>query len=152
VSEKQHTNFLGIEVKGDITRGDKRTAQRPLSDLEPLIRAVLDDPTIKAFGWTQYTPYYSDGEPCTFGVQTPWFLTTADPEPDDVDKLYDYEIHIYSDHPSLGRAGERFRRVQALSEAIDGGAFEYVLLEAFGDHAEVIVRASGITVDYYSHD
>jgi hypothetical protein len=45
------TNFLGIPVAGDINKGDKRTPQKPLSELEPLIRAVIDDPTIKAIGF-----------------------------------------------------------------------------------------------------
>jgi hypothetical protein len=160
VTEKSHTNFLGIEVKGDITRGDRRSPQRPLSELEPLMRAVLDDPTMKAFGWAQYTPYFNDGDSCTFSVGELWFLTVDDPDVEDVEDSYDYRVG-YSEHPSLGKAvssvysgpdEERFNRVRALSDAINGGAFEDVLLEAFGDHAEVIVKPSGITVDYYSHD
>ena len=38
------TNFLGIPVAGDITRGDKRAPQKPLSELEPLMRAVAGLP------------------------------------------------------------------------------------------------------------
>lgn len=170
---KQSTNFLGIPVKGDITGSERRTEQKPLSELEPLMRAVLDDPTMKAFGWSQYTPYFNDGDPCTFRVGTPWFLTVDDPDVDDVEDTYSYEID-YSEHPSLGKTEdtyegvwpdrkvvssiytgpdeERYKRVRALSAAINGGAFEDVLLEAFGDHAEVVVRPSGIRVDFYSHD
>lgn len=169
------TNFLGIPVEGDIAKGDKRVSQRPLSELEPLIRAVLDDPTMKAFGWAQYTPYFNDGDPCTFSASQPWFLTNADPDPDDVEDFYAYEISSYGDgHPSLGKkdgdwAGEwpnrklvnetyegpdedRHDRAKALSDAIDGGEFEDVLLESFGDHASVRVTAGGITVDTYCHD
>jgi hypothetical protein len=135
---------------------------------------VLDDPVITAFGWVQYTPYFNDGDPCTFSIGSPWFLTVHDPDPDDVENEYDYEVGTRSGHPSLGRCEyrhcdtwpfraavpgtytgpdpERFERVRALAEALDSGAFEDVLLEAFGDHAKVRVRASGITVDSYSHD
>jgi hypothetical protein len=169
----KHANFLGIPVDGDITKGDKRVPQKPLSELEPLMRAVLDDPTMKAFGWTQYTPYFNDGDPCVFSVGTPWFLTVNDPDPDDAD-MYEYEASAYRGHPSLGKREyeyrgtwpnrqaipgpyegpdeERFDRVKALSDAIESGAFEDVLLEAFGDHAQVTVRSAGITVDSYSHD
>lgn len=52
MTTKTHTSFLGIPVEGDITHGDKRTEQRPLSELEPLIRAVLGDDYIHSFGWT----------------------------------------------------------------------------------------------------
>lgn len=170
---KTRTNFLGIPVEGDIDKGSKRTPQRPIEELEPLIRAVLDDPTMKAFGWQQYTPYFNDGDPCTFRVNGAWFLTADDPDVGDVEDFYTFELD-YTDHPSLGKletewAGswpnrevvsetyqgpdeERYRRTKALSDAIIGGAFEDVLLEAFGDHAEVKVTASGITVDSYHHD
>jgi hypothetical protein len=171
----KHANFLGIPVEGDITKGDKRVPQKPLSELEPLMRAVLDDPTMKAFGWAQYTPYFNDGEPCVFSVGSPWFLTVNDPDPDEIEDHYDFEIG-YSGHPTLGkqdyewdnpRDWENRRKVygpyegshrasfmacNALADAIDSGAFEDVLLEAFGDHAQVTVRPSGITVDSYSHD
>lgn len=166
-------NFLGIPVAGSINVADKRTPQRPLSDLEPLMRAVLEDPTMKAFGWTQYTPYFNDGDPCVFGVSEPWFLTTDDPDPDDVADHFGFHVG-YSGHPSLGKreydyrgnwpdrvriplayegADEaRFDRVSVLSDAIESGAFNDVLLEAFGDHATVTVRASGISIDTYEHD
>jgi len=160
------TNFLGIPVEGDINKADERTPQKPLSELEPLIRAVLDDPTMKAFGWNQYTPYFNDGDPCVFRVNGPWFLTEADPDPDDVEDHYDFSMD--SDHPSLGKRvydwrnkvygpyegsdEARYDRVKELAGALEAGAFENVLLEAFGDHAQVTVRASGITVDFYSHD
>ena len=168
---KPNKNFLGIPVQGNINEGSKRQAQKPIEELEPLIRAVLDDPTMKAFGWRQYTPYFNDGEPCVFSVHQPWFLTDADPDPDDVEDNYQYELSSWSDgHPSLGQVKTqwsgtevvsadytgpdraRYDRVKALSDAIEGGEFEDVLLEAFGDHAEVRVTAAGITVDTYEHD
>lgn len=39
-----------------------------------------------------------------------------------------------------------------LSQAIQGGHFDNVLLDLFGDHCEVTVRRTGITIDEYSHD
>lgn len=29
-----------------------------------------DNPTIQSFGWTQYTPYWNDGDTCTFSANT----------------------------------------------------------------------------------
>ncbi len=92
-----HTSFLGIPVDGDINRSSDRTPQRPLSELEPLIRAVLADPTIHSFGWHQYTPYFNDGEPCVFSTGDVWIRTVDDvekPEPsqeqvDTLEKLRD---------------------------------------------------------------
>lgn len=178
------TNFLGIPVEGDITKPDRRTPQRPLAELEPLIQAVLADDTIDSFGWTQYTPYFNDGEPCTFSVGEPWFRTTADakpaqdPDSDDYDPDEDededdsYSVG-YGNHPTLGKrdydyVGSRGRervyrgyegpdearhdRCLALHTAIDSGAYDDVLLEAFGDHARITIRKDKIVVDEYSHD
>lgn len=164
---ESHTNFLGIPVEGDITRGDKREKQRPIEDLQPMLQAVLADPFIVEIGWKQYTPYFNDGDPCTFSINTPWCRTTADAEDAD-----GYDLEYGSGHPTLGdrgpwdskirdfaKASERTpevlksaKRVEALGSAIEGGEFEDVLLEAFGDHAEITVKATGITVKYYEHD
>lgn len=238
--ETERRSFLGIPVVGDVDMGgDDRTPQRPLEDLEPTLRALLNDPEFYAFGWTQYTPYFNDGEPCTFRVNSPWFLTRTDvvnllkdagrptekatpkdqarevllragldpdsllqpteappaeteteaeagaevdvaelPDfdalPDDWDEE-DYQVD-YGSHPSLGRRNwawtrrpgtneaekefnnyegtqeTRYDMAMALNTALDSGAFNDVLLTAFGDHAQVIVRASGISVDSYEHD
>lgn len=197
-SDKKTKNFLGIPVHGDITHGEKRAAQRPLEDLEPLIRAVLDDPYIHSFGWTQYTPYFNDGEPCVFSVGTPWFRTVDDAkaaaekraevktdghsnwdddDDDEDDWRDDGSLDVaYGHHPTLGKReyewdrprdyetrqkvwgayeGEHevsFMACVALSDAIGSDAFEDVLLVAFGDHCQVTIKATGITVDEYSHD
>jgi hypothetical protein len=157
-------NFLGIPVEGDYTTPSTRVAQRPIEELQPVMQAVLDDPTITEFGWQQYTPYFNDGDPCEFSVYGLWVRTDADA---DVDDLYDLEADN-REHPSLGRRPylwetreflpyegpdeARYLRVQALSGAIQGGAFENVLMEAFGDHASVTVRRGGIDVEFYEHD
>lgn len=162
-----HTSFLGIPVEGDITRGATRVEQRPIEELQPLLEAVLQDPFIDSFGWHQYTPYFNDGEPCEFTIYTPWFRTVNEI---DNTELEEYELEVGS-HPTLGTRGEWIpaertwerltltpevaassARCKALSDAVDSGAFEHVLLDAFGDHAGVTVRRDGITVEFYHHD
>jgi hypothetical protein len=141
-------SFLGVPVEGDVRPGVPRPVQRPLSDLEPVLRAILDDDDILSFGWTQYTPYYNDGERCVFDVDEPWFRTTADPHLDDeVDE--DFSISI---HPTLAGTPDRRRRCQALADAFETGEFDDVLLDAFGDHARVQVSRSGIILAKYEHD
>ncbi|MBC2903190.1 hypothetical protein [Streptomyces cupreus] len=162
-------NFLGIPVQGDITPGATRVEQKPIEELQPILQAVLDDPTIVEFGWRQYTPYFNDGDPCEFSAHGLWVRTTADEDAEE------YELEMWG-HRTLGKVttewaddpetkrrvvvsetyegpdGARYRRCKALGDAIDCGAFELVLLEAFGDHAEVTVRRDGIEVEFYSHD
>ncbi|RCH70525.1 hypothetical protein DT019_03275 [Streptomyces sp. SDr-06] len=159
-------NFLGIPVEGDYTAGSTRTEQKPIEELQPILQAVLDDPTIIEFGWRQYTPYFNDGDPCEFSVYGTWVRTAEDADTDD-----EYELEVDS-HRSLGKrpyrkdpeTGEygflpyegpdeaRYDRCRALSGAVEGGHFETVLLDAFGDHATITVRRDGIHVDFYEHD
>lgn len=164
-----HTSFLGIPVEGEITRSD-RMPQRPLSELRPLLTAVLDDDAVVEFGWQQYTPYFNDGDTCVFDAHSFWARTTSDADAQ-ADRR-DLEVGGYAGlHRTLGghrRADdgtypraelpyegadeERYVRVRALADAIEGGEFDDVLLEAFGDHATVTVRRTGITVEFYDHD
>ncbi len=160
-----HVNFLGIPVDGVITPSS-RVPQLPLEDLQPLLRALLEDDDIVEFGWRQYTPYFNDGEPCIFRISEFWVRTT-----DDVDQGAD-ELGVgryAGPHPTLGDIGRsgwgndavdlpyagtdepRYRRARALADAFDAGAFCDVLLEAFGDHAHVTVRRTGISVAFYEH-
>jgi hypothetical protein len=153
-------NFLGIPVEGTI-RTIRRVPQRPIEELRPLLEAVLGDERIAEFGWMQYTPYFADGEPCVFDVQSVW-ARTGDDAGTPVDDL---EVGKYAElHPTLGgirRGGGPkyvgvaepcYRRVRALADALHSGGFGDVLMDAFGDHASLTVRRTGITVDYYEHE
>lgn len=164
------SNFLGIPINGDITRGTDRVEQKPIEDLQPILQAVLDDPTIVEFGWRQYTPYFNDGEPCTFSAHGTWVRTTADEDADedvlemwghhtlgkvttewgDVDPETRQRVVLSTTYEGPDRA--RFDRCKALEAAVEGGHFEHVLLDAFGDHANITVRRTGIEVEFYDHD
>ncbi len=176
------TTFLGIPVDGDIVRGEHKAQQKPLEDLSPLIQAVLDDDGIACFGWTQYIPYFNDGDPCEFSVGEVWAARPEDlpdavtDDPDYFDKSslsISYSRHLgtydggdWIDNPGtdtgfprilvgatyVGPDQARYDRCQALADAIDSGAFDDVLLEAFGDHAEITVKRDGIQVEFYAHD
>ena len=172
------TNFLGIPVEGSIIRGEKREDQKPMSDLTPLFQAVLDDPNVARFGWQQYTPYFNDGEPCTFGVGALWadpvtlpnqFADVDEDEEDSWDyragveyddrwgtKEWDYEgdwpnrERVYREY--AGNYPETYVTLMALYNAFESGHYEDALLEAFGDHARIIVTREKILVDEYPHD
>lgn len=161
---EQTRNFLGIPVQGDITRGMDRKDQRPIEELQPILQAVLDDPSIVEFGWQQYTPYFNDGEPCTFSVSGTWVRTTADEDADE-DELemwghrslgkipgeFNEQTRKWESKPYEGPDEARYVRCKELEKAIEGGEFEHVLLDAFGDHAEITVCRDGIEIEFYEH-
>ncbi len=171
--------FLGIPVEGDINEGSKRTPQQPLEDLQPLLQALLDDDGIACFGWHQYTPFFNDGDPCVFSASSVWVARPEDldpeadeddePDTDGLDVSYCTHLGKYTggewvpdpENPGQkkkvgatyeGPDQDRYDRCLALNGAIESGAFDDVLLGAFGDHAEITIRRSGIQVEYYGHD
>jgi hypothetical protein len=167
MTKPERRNFLGIPVEGEITQGSSRVDQKPIEELQPLLQAVLDDPTVKEFGWRQYTPYFNDGDPCEFGVSGLWVRLEGVEDEEDSWELevensdhpighmpytYDRETRKYTNLPYEGPDEDRYYRVHALDSAIQGGAFEHVLLDAFGDHASITVRRGGIEVESYHHD
>jgi hypothetical protein len=180
-------NFLGIPIDGTVQAGSTRVEQLPREDFETIVAKILADEFFVDFGWTQYTPYFNDGDPCEFGTTGLWIRTVKDipvptgpftfqEEADDDDgpgDPSDFEID-YHTHPTLG--GQKWpngyrdsnnkpiegvyvgdheaewRLARELNAAIEGGHFENVLLDLFGDHCQVKVTRTGITIDEYSHD
>ena len=143
-------SVAGIAIHGDVQHGHRRPDQKPLEDLVPLFQAVLADPGVEEFIWDQYTPYFNDGDPCEFGIHGCYSLNSdavsLREEVGDFDK-WEYETGRY------GNANARIpESANALADAIEGGQFENVLLEHFGDHTEVTLKADGFHVEFYDHD
>lgn len=159
------TSFLGIPVEGTIQKSS-RVPQRPLSDLKPLLQAVLDDDNVAKFGWMQYTPYFNDGDACIFGVRSLWAVPAVVPDSDDDyhddvkyderwgkrQRTFNRKTLGYDAGPYIGPYEATYDRLIALSDALSSEAFDQVLYDTFGDHAEITITRSEIKVDEYDHD
>lgn len=175
MTDTARKNFLGIPISGQINAGERAVEQYPREAFEQIVRRFLDDPFFVEFGWTQYTPYFNDGDPCIFSANEIWVRTADDQKVLDEDgyEVDAYEVRErlgvnYGTHPTLGGreypngysnpavyAGTRESQwllARELNAAIEGGHFNNVLMDLFGDHCEVTVARTGITVDEYSHD
>lgn len=104
--------------------------------LEEQAKAIFAKyPELETFGWTQYTPYFNDGDPCVFGA------------------IVDYP-YINDDDSGFARAdGKRWEEramwdVAEFLRVLDNDTFR----DMFGDHALVTVSRDGVTVKEYSHD
>lgn len=97
-------------------------------------------PEILKFGWTQYTPYFNDGDACVFRYNDMYVCT--DPEAVD-ESIYEWEEMYGSNAKKYPELAE-FEKVLSSSEDI--------LLAMFGDHVQVTVTPAGIDVDEYEHD
>ena len=114
--------------------------------LKAEFKAFFDaNPTIKGIRWTQYTPHFNDGEPCTFSVGEfrYRFADTAQTEGDSEDGFLDSYSNKISDDKKLGE----------LLHVFEGAVNDNdVLLSVFGDHVQVTATRKGFDVEEHDHD
>jgi len=118
---------------------------------------MKEHPEVEALRWTQYAPYFNDGDPCVFGVNEPsvkLVVTEAsDEDPIDVDEdnddednegfLYRYELP--DGHDALQAD------LKILESAFEEA--ESVMQDIFGDGVQVTIGRDGeATVNEYEHD
>jgi len=117
-------------------------------------------PKLESFGWRQYTPYFNDGEECTFSAHVDEpdingtdgydanfeleFVTDYDGKQDPATKQYPKKLNDnYS--PEVAAAQ---KDVVEFLQNID----ESVLRDLFDDHVRVTVTRAGTDVEEYEHD
>jgi hypothetical protein len=106
------------------------------NDFPAILRPLFEsNPVVESISWTQYTPYFNDGDECTFGVNMELDINEK--------SIYDYDDDGYESMKSIQK---QFRTV--LEELPD-----QFYLDLFGDHAQITIYADGrIVVDEYDHD
>jgi len=92
-------------------------------------------PNLTRFAWTQYTPYFNDGDECVFGVNNYDIF---------INDLEEY----YCDREDKKELKDAKKEITKMLQSIDDDIF----YEMFGDHCKVIVTAKDITVKQYQHD
>lgn len=128
------------------------------------------NPGITAIIWTQYTPYFNDGDTCTFGVNEPYFTNANDEQMDDIASYGEYEgedegVWSESDwifcsdseyarerRANINLSGVDAASVAKLSQLIQSSDMEDVMEAMFGDHVRVVATREGFDVDEYDHD
>jgi hypothetical protein len=116
-------------------------------------------PVLKSFGWNQYTPYFNDGDACTFSAETdyPKIAFTSATESEDDDDEEDDECDEWSSYNARKKqeAGETLTAEESAGLAVlqflqlfDDDTYE----EMFEDHMSVTVTRDGTTTEEYSHD
>ena len=113
---------------------------------------------IESFTWTQYTPYFNDGDTCEFRVNSEPYING---EYIDECEWYDWRIKYYLrgdkeysnllvENPNLDiEANNVVNEFVGVIESIP----EEFLKDLFGDHAKVTIHKNGnVEVDEYEHD
>lgn len=127
-------------------------------------------PAITAVVWTQYTPYFNDGDTCEFSVNSPTFTNAPDPEnvrwgeyDGDEEGVFAVENVAYvmksdgdyykEDKEAINKAGGiDVDSCEAFKRMVCSSAMEDVMHAMFGDHVMVIATREGFDVQDYEHD
>lgn len=141
-----------LKAAAEMVKEAKRQARETAAALvKPTLQNFLkENPEIKTVMWTQYTPYFNDGEPCVFGVHEPEFLTV---KRDDFDYEAEGSVYISSYRGyqfNEGVSEATWKACLELKNTLND--LEDELGEIFGDHVAVIVNEDGVSVQEYEHD
>lgn len=128
------------------------------------------NPEVKAVVWTQYTPYFNDGEPCYFSVHDPSFSRLPPDETEigcygetDFEGAIDGSDHDYVEDTEAGPDKYGYKQYKKVARTPDPLApicddfweevfNEDLFLAAFGDHMQITATPDGFEVEDYSHD
>ena len=116
-------------------------------------------PEVKSFGWSQYTPYFNDGDECVFGVNEvdringySDYSDYADGEEDEEGENKQVNIYKNYDWDEKKSDPRSFEIVKTIRNFIDSIPKD-ILKEIYGDHCKVtIYRDGNFDVDEYEHD
>lgn len=143
--------FEALQAKSDALKAQMEELRKEAAAaMKPMLIAFMNEtPQVKAVKWTQYTPYFNDGDACTFSVNDPEFYFEGDDQEDEGHGIW-----------SIGRADCGPKPEQCSAETAEAcaafvkalGGMDDALETLFGDHCKVIVTAEGVEVDEYDHD
>lgn len=100
-------------------------------------------PSVKQMSWTQYTPWFNDGDECVFGVNDVELLGVNE-SGDEEDERCRWS-NKYKGFPLPDEAYE-------VAEKLQGTLSKDDLRDMFGNHVQVIVTREGVDVETYDHD
>lgn len=137
---------------------------------EALSAFFEEHPKVVAISWTQYTPYFNDGDACYFSVGEPSYLVEGmkygeegfdelcSGELADMWNNYGEEIQYYVDKDEDNEFGPDVKEAYAESKKDFDAVATFInrnedLMEhLFGDHVRVECTTKGIEVEEHEHD
>lgn len=114
------------------------------------------NPKLESFSWTQYTPYFNDGETCEFSANTD-YITVTDVDGNEEEEVSSWSVRHYSEK---GTDWQGNPYTPSELELAGVAACEFLaefededFLMMFGDHTRVTVFRDGrVESDDYDHD
>ena len=128
-----------IKAELDIFEAKKQELVRELRKEFPqlFLEQFQKSKCIESVSWTQYTPYFNDGEECVFSAHTNWL---------------DVNGEDYYNQDEIEGWNEGEEAIINEIKTVLGNIPEDFLKELFGDHTKVTINKDGtINVEEYDH-
>ncbi|MBD2201809.1 hypothetical protein H6G33_10660 [Calothrix sp. FACHB-1219] len=113
---------------------------------------VNDETSIEGITWTQYTPYFNDGEECVFSIGDVYYLLRNEYGGyenigiDDFNPRFNPNPITDDEH----KDAELESRLKLLQELLHKNESYFQIV--FGDHARVSITADNLRVERYDHE
>lgn len=131
-----------------------------------------NNPGVTGVVWTQYTPYFNDGDICEFSVGELTFTNAPADElseirwgeyegetegiwaADNIGYVFESDREYYQNTKNmiLAAGGIDAESCKLFASAVGSSEMEDVMQAMFGDHVKVIATRAGFDVKDYDHD
>lgn len=145
-------------IKAEIAAAEARMREVAQDALKDGFRQIFEEyPFLGAVRWTQYTPYFNDGDPCEFSVYEVVCASVVDEQGDDDDRFYEDGEDFYAKAgsgwlPEPPPAEPAYAACRTDVRTLVGAIPEDSLKALLGDHIRVTVTRDGLTTEEYDHD
>ena len=162
------------EIKSEINKLRKEAKAKVRDFQKAVLELFVEYPNLKRISWTQYTPYFNDGDTCEFGSNhdsPAIYFTTPLPDAEDDDEeefdgyeeewsdysyysYYNYDKNYKNKKLKPGLSDETIAQIKTAEAVIAflGNFDNDDMLNLFGDHQKVIITAKRIEVEDYNHE
>jgi hypothetical protein len=112
-------------------------------------------PDVEAVRWSQYAPYFNDGDACEFSVHE--LEVRLKDEEDFADQWsLNYELNKSKHGGAFNREVDVEHPVvkilEPISDALQSSAMSSTMEAIFGNHVQVTVTRDGMEIDEHDHD
>lgn len=141
-----------VDKVDEIERQKKILQEKFQQEFNSIVKHFFEAvPSVKSITWSQYTPYFNDGDACYFGVHTPEFASDENEEFDiyrDFSDADNFSCETYN--LSNFVSPEELTLCKKMESLITGN--EDFMKELFGDHVKVRLTLQGSETEEYEHD
>ena len=116
-------------------------------------------PKVNAIYWTQYTPYFNDGDTCEFGIHDVFVRYGFDEQSEHGRNSPDEDTTFWDDDLPENLAKLDWQDQDKLLDPVKKpinklihGLGDDVMEGLFGDHASIYANRYGVFVEEYDHD